>query len=257
MAGYRFAHRNHELIGQVFETDAFEGDGPLEVTLVEEGKNGALNLYQVRERAMSLTLDEDTFGSLVGKGYIPIVTHSLGVMPPVGDASTALSVAALLAMQAVRIVLPRTKAAAPGEILAARHRLRDHLPPFWSAMLKLSIELRARIRDVNSETKMAAEVRDLVDTTVRPALIDLQTKLERERRQWAYRILAPLQKGLRLIIGNPPISQQQLITTALVLGSDVAMSAAEHMRTVEALKQEAGLTFLLETQKALAESDAG
>jgi len=45
------------------------------------------------------------------------------------------------------------------------------------------------------------------------------------------------------------LTQQQLITSALVLGADVASSTIENMRTIEALKREAGLTFLLNADK--------
>jgi hypothetical protein len=255
-AGQSFAIRNHELFGPVFETDAFEEGDPFEVTLVEE-RHGGPNLYRVATRPLQVTLDEETFPEMIGKGYLPVLTHSLGVPATIADATSALSVAALLAMQAVKIVLPRTKSAAPADILEARDRLRDHLPPFWSAMLKLTNQLRDRIEHAQSAAEIGAETRDMVDTIVRPAVIDLEHKLVRERKQWAYRILSPIQKGLRLLVGNPPVTQQQLITSALVLGSDVVMSAAENMRTIEALKQEAGLTFLLETQRAFEGNDAG
>ena len=159
-------------------------------------------------------------------------------------------------MKSVEMVFPRTKPAHPQVILEARDRLSDQLPPFWSAMLKLSVELRGRIRDCKSSEEIVREGQELVDTMVRPALIDLRQKLIKERREWFYRILSPVQKSLRLLIGNPPLTQQQLFTNALLLGADVAMTASKNMRQIEALKGEAGLTFLLDLQRELDQSAA-
>ena len=118
-------------------------------------------------------------------------------------------------------------------------------------MLKLSVELRRRIEGKTRSEELHREVGDLVDTLIRPALIDLVKKLEMDRKDWFYKILAPVQRGLRLLVGNPPLTQQQLITSALVLASDVTMSAAENMRAIEALKRESGLTYLLDLSEEI------
>jgi hypothetical protein len=70
-----------------------------------------------------------------------------------------------------------------------------------------------------------------------------------DRKLWFYKILSPVQTGLRLIAGNPPLSQQQLITNPLVLAADVTAKASDHLRTIDALKANAGLTYLLELDK--------
>ena len=98
------------------------------------------------------------------------------------------------------------------------------------------------------------EAQFLVDTIVMTTVIDLQ-KMLKDKKDWFYRILSAVQKGIRLMVGNPPLTQQQLLTSALILGSDVIMSAAENLRTIEALKQEAGLTFLLQAEKILSKDD--
>jgi hypothetical protein len=86
---------------------------------------------------------------------------------------------------------------------------------------------------------------------VRPAAIDLAAKLEKERKDWFYKILSPVRTGLRLLIGNPPLTQQQLLSSALVLASDTCVSVAENMRAIEALKSEAGLSYLLDLAEIL------
>lgn len=167
------------------------------------------------------------------------------------DDITAKELASILAMKSVEMLFPPTKDVEPDLILEARYKLSDQLPPFWSAMFKLTKDLKTLIKDCNSESELIKEGVFLVDTVVRPALIDLSTKMEKERKDWFYKILAPIQKCLRVLVGNPPVTQQQLITSALVLSSDVAMSAAENMRTIEKLKSEAGLTYLLDLSKLI------
>ena len=233
----------------VFETEMFPSSEPLEVELIKKGLPGKKNLYRVNRRSLEMVSeDNETIPRLLNSGYIPLVTNvHLGeaYSQQLDDMSTK-QLAALLGMASVSLILPRTRAAHPDVILEARERLSNHLPPFWSSMLKLTEELKRRIADRRTFDKVLKDTQDLVDATVLPALVDLQSKMEKERKQFFYRILAPIQKGLRLLVGNPPITQQQLLTNALILGSDVAMSAAGHMQTIEALKNEAGLTFLLQ-----------
>jgi hypothetical protein len=199
--------------------------------------------------------DEEYFPKLIANGYVPVVGHFHGILPVAQrpNAITTKQLAALLAMKSVEMVLPRTKRAPPDVILEARERLRDQLPPFWSTMLKASVELRKFVAESTTSGELAREAIDFVDRAVRPAVIDLATKLEMDRKDWFYKILSPVRSGLRFLVGNPPLTQQQLLTTALVLASDTCVSVAENMRAVEALKREAGISYLLELSKVMTE----
>lgn len=245
----QFIFANGLLFPDVFETPLFENGQPLEITLVKKGKPGKKNLYKGTPKPLLLTEnDEDSLPSLLSKGYVPVVGHRLHEVPlqKAVDNTSAKQLAALLGMTSISVLFPETKAAEPEVILEARERLSDHLPPFWSSMLKLSIDLKARIEDCRNTKEIFEETQDLVDTTVRPALIDLNSKMQKERKNFFYKILSSTYRGLRLMVGNPPLTQQQLLTNALILGSDVVMSSAGNMKVIEALKEDAGLTFLLE-----------
>lgn len=255
--GIRFALAYDSLFPEVFETQFYKGG---EVTAINKDEsNTEKNVFRATI-AMDLDFDEedDDFPRLLSQGYIPVVDNNWGnQMPHKGmDEMSARQIAALLAMESIDIIFPKTRGVHPEIILEARERLSDHLPPFWSAMLKLSVEMKSRIKECKSSKETFGESQYLVDTLVLPALIDLQQKMLKEKKDWFYKILSPIQKGLRVMVGKPPLTQQQLITNALVLGSDVLVSAAENMRAIESLKQEAGLTFLLEAQKILAGDEA-
>jgi hypothetical protein len=255
--GIRFALMYQSLFPEVFETRFYDGSMSTRIDPKKEN-------HPEPTRTISVTMelefsdDESEFPRLLSSGYIPVIDNNWGEhMPANGlDDLSVRQMASLLAMKSIEIVFPKTRGVHPEVILEARERLSDHLPPFWSAMLKLSVEMRGRIKECKSVKDIFSESQALVDSLVMPSLIDLQQKMIREKRDWFYRILSPIQKGLRIMVGNPPLTQQQLLTNALVLGGDVLMSAAENMRTIEALKQEAGLTFLLEAQRIFSRDDA-
>ncbi|HEX8437000.1 hypothetical protein, partial [Archangium sp.] len=250
----KFSRQNIPLYGEVFETSMYPDGEPLHAELIKKGGPGQLNTYRVYPKPLTLIGgDKEQIPTLIQKGYIPLV-GSFGPSSRGSNSSkeqTAKQLAALLAMKSVEMIFPATKGVDPKLILEARDRLSDHLPPFWAAMLKLSIELRARIKDCKSPEEVFREADFMVDTLVRPAAIDLKRKIELERKKWFYKILMPIQAGLRLLIGKPILTQQQLLTSALILGADVALASAENMKIIEALKNEAGLTFLLEAGDTL------
>jgi len=248
---FRFVQGYASLFGDVFQTNAFEEALPYKAELVRQGAPGELNTYKVTTQPMIMTDDEELYPRLISEGYVPIVTYTGGRATGGNKLNehTTKQLAALLAMKSVEMLFPRTRAARPDVILEAREKLRDHLPQFWSSMFKLTSDMRKLIKEQRDQTALVLEAENLVDATVRPALLDLRHKIEAERKQWFYRILSPIQKGLRLMIGNPPLTQQQLITNALVLASDAASAGADHLRTIEALKEDSGITFLLELDK--------
>jgi hypothetical protein len=224
------------LLDGVFETDLFDSKPSVWV----KGESTAV--------VVRIVDSGDRLSERIREGYVPVV----GEFDPGYwrgadlDRPTAEQLATLLAMKSIELVLPRFKGAHPETILEARYRLSDHLPPFWSAMLKLTIELRSRIKDSSSSAEVVREAGELVQTIVRPSLIDLQEKLKHDRRDWFYRVLSPLHKGLRLLAGAPPLTPPQLASAAILLASDVASSTAESLRLIDRFKRESGLTFLME-----------
>ena len=94
-----------------------------------------------------------------------------------------------------------------------------------------------------------------MDDTVRPALLDLKRKIGLDRKSWFYRILSPVSNEIRLLAGNPQMTRGQVLTSALALAVDVAMSVSPHSREIDSLKHDSGLTMVLEAEKMFAEDD--
>ena len=223
----------------------------LSVELLKKGPPGQKNLYKVTENPLVVSTEaEDELYRHLSQGHIPIVGGIVQASSQ-SRSSSSMEIATALAIKAVAMVLPGTKAAEEQVILEARNRLKDHLPPFWSSMLKLSAELRARLDSRQDKTTLQREVDDAVTMTVRPALIDLVSKLEKERKSWFYRILSPLAKGLRVLAGKPPTDLATLVSSSLVTASDVCLDVAQQLRKVEALKNDTGLIYCVELHKVM------
>ena len=87
-------------------------------------------------------------------------------------------------MKAVALTLPTMKPANSETILEAREQLRDLLPPFWGAMFKLSTYFKEHLEQGSPLQDIDQECEDYIDATVRPALIELNSKLNKERKEF-------------------------------------------------------------------------
>lgn len=251
--GRSFLFKYHELFPEVFETDLLEDGEAFEVELVEEGvSKGGLNQYRVRPSPMTLTEGGmSSISGLLARGYVPVV-GAYGPAPSAADPTpSAKRLASLLAMEAVDLVVPATRAVESGLILEARDRLTDELGLFWAAMFRLTRELAQHARDPAADPDLISEARFLVDTAVRPSLLELHRRLELERKKWFHRILLPVKSGLRLAVGRPPITHYDLLTSALMMGLEIGAAAHEHDEAVNSLRSSAGLTFLLRAHEEL------
>jgi hypothetical protein len=239
------------LIGEVFHSSLCPNDEVFDVKLIKKGTTGKKNLYSVKPNPLRVcTGGLEELDDLISRGAIPVIGkyHTGSTMPSKkGPASKYL--ASLLAMKSVELVLPQMKAVNAETILEARERLKDYLPPFWSSMLKLSVEFKARVTDGMSSVDLQRECGEIINTTVRPTLIDLNQKLLKERRNWFYKIITPVARGLKVIAGRPPLTTADLISSSIALGTNMAIDVTEQMLKVNKVSQEAGLTFLLELEK--------
>jgi hypothetical protein len=183
-------------------------------------------------------------------GRIPILSTT-GTFAPISNQPMIdpRGIAASLAISAVAMSLPATKAANETEILEAREKLRDHLPPFWAAMLKLSADLAKKLGANASAKDVQREVSASVNTIVRPALIELLRKLDLEKKDRFKNILRSAAGAMRVLAGKPPTDLAGLVSGSIMAGTDVALDFADQLRKIENLKRESGLTYLIEAAK--------
>lgn len=242
---------NALLFPSVFKCSLLPDGEVLSVKLVEKGMPGQLNKYQATKNPLMVATDAgDEFSKLLSGGRVPVLLSNFHFPTTPGmGAPNAQQIAANIALNTVAMVLPGTRAAEAGEIMEAREKLSDHLPSFWSSMLKLSSQVTAKIDKELSAEEIQNEIQNLLSTTVKPALIDLVEKLEKERKTKFRKILTAGTKGLRVLAGKPPTDLAGLISGSLLVGADASIEFANHLRNIEALKQESGMSYLIELDK--------
>lgn len=193
--------------------------------------------------------DMDRIAELIAEGAVPVVGEEC-VELDLADAGLQSSrVAALLALNSVRLVLPHTRKAPAEDILETRERLKDHLPPFWASMLRASTEFQGLIRQGASPETLERECAEYVNTHVRPNLIDLSTKLERERHSWFYRIINPVSDGLSLALSRSSLSIPDLILIGIQTMASTARSVVQG-----GVSQDPALAYLIKLDKTLAQT---
>lgn len=247
----RFVRYYSPLFGEVLHSSIFPSSEVFDVQLVKKGLLGKKNLYRVKMNPLVVSTGSlNELDNLISRGAVPVLDkYRVGANRSSDETLRPRYLASLLAMKSVELILPQTKPADGKTILEARERLKDYLPPFWSSMLKLSIEFKARLNEGTSALDLERECEDIIDTTVRPALIDLNQELLKERKNWFHKIITPVAKGLKVMVGKPPVTTADLISSGLALGANVTLDVADQIRKANAISQESGLTFLLELEK--------
>ncbi len=255
-----FFVRYHELVGPFIKTDFFKNSEVLNVKLIEERMPREKNRYRVSVNPLNVSLSgEEEPLNLVPNGAVPVVCDSsyklykaLTTSQGMKDTDiNARALACILAMKSIELVIPPTKPANAETILEARYKLRDYLPPFWSAMLKLSVDLRKRISDGMTIDLILYEGQELVDTTVLPALFELNQKLNAERKGWFDKIIYPVTNGMKLLIGNPQLTFEGIARAGLYSSLDIVDGLYSQKRAVDIIKQENSLAYLLKVDKFL------
>jgi len=241
--------RYSSLFPDIFQTDLVPKNEPFDVKLIKKGEPGKTNLYSVSLTPMRVTMGD--YGNLqkeLNSNSIPIILsgHSIQSLRNSSEILQNRSIAAILAMKSVEMLLPTFKAVDAEVILEARDKLGDQLPAFWSTMLKFSIDAKKIFSSSESYENSLRECQNIVDTTIRPTLIDLNNKLELERKNWFYKILFPVAKTIKLIAGKPQMTTQDMLTTSLSLSASLAKDYFDHKRKVDELQNEAGITYLFE-----------
>ena len=247
MQAQHFFIRNHELLGDVIKSDMLPDNEPFKVELIKKGNVGELNTYAVREKELQVSLDGlQQMNNLIDQGAFPIVgKYHIDLNENHKEAFCSKSLASLLAMKSVELVIPAMKEVEPEIILEARDRLKDQLPLFWASMLKLSTKLKSEINQDMKPNDIFFETQEIVDTTVLPALVELKSKIYKDKKSWFYKILNPAFDSVKMFMGNPKLTTENLVITGLTTGMNITSNFIEQEYEIQKIKKEAGLTFLL------------
>jgi hypothetical protein len=128
----------------------------------------------VREKELQVSLDGlQQMNNLIDQGAFPIVgKYYIDLNENHKEVFCSKSLASLLAIKSVELAIPAMKEVEPKMILEARDCLKDQLPLFWTSMLKLFMKLKSEINQDMKHNDIFFETREIVDTTVLPALVE-------------------------------------------------------------------------------------
>ncbi len=234
-------------------TDLYPDGEIYDAKLVKKGPPGGKNTYEVSRKGMVVATGVDVVGKLdefVSRRAVPLLSGKFGKLDSSASKLRPQYLSSLLAMKTVELTLPGMKSVHPEIILEARERLRDLLPPFWGTMLRLSTDFSKCLEQGQALHDIERECEDYIDTNVRPALIELNSKLEKDRKSWFHKILSLTAKETKLIIGKPPLTVADLVSSGLQLGANVALDIAQS----DTALHEPGLTYLIELDKLIRKS---
>lgn len=201
----------------------------------------------MREKELQVSLDGlQKMNNLIDQGAFPIVgKYHIDLNENHKEVFCSKSLASLLAMKSVELVIPAMKEVEPEIILETRDRLKDQLPLFWASMLKLSTKLKSEINQDMKPNDIFFETQEIVDTTVLPALVELKNKIYKDKKSWFYKILNPAFDSVKMFMGNPELTTENLVITGLTTGMNITSNFIEQEYEIQKIKKEAGLTFLL------------
>lgn len=174
--------------------------------------------------------------------------------PSLGDVpykNNAKALATLLALEGLRLVLPKLPSLPPVEIAELRHETKDIVRPFRTSMLKLSKELNSAITSEATLEEVQKIAKFICETTVLPQLEDLKAYLaEPSKTRW--------QRGVDLIKSVPELVTNFITVDPLTASGKALLKIAEVLVGVQKEADEksenlrrGGLHYLLKVEQTI------
>ena len=239
----------------VINSSMYKDNKPVEIEMVKKGKPGELNTYEITLLTPQVTMNaSQQLNQMIKTGKVPIL-GSPHVQPQnaktQSEGFTPSQLASKLALRSLNLVLPETKPLDDKTILEARDRLRDYLLPFWASMLRLTSYHRSLLDENVSSPDIERECNFIIETEVRPKLIDLKQKMLKERKGWFGKIVTHVADGVKIFAARPPLTTTDLLATAVAAGTNITLDTITESLKLGSSTQQSGLTLLIELEKYL------
>ena len=155
----------------------------------------------------------------------------------------------ILAEECIRISLPQCQDISAEDILTAREKLKDVLVPFRMSMQKMSINLRAAIKDGTGIEDIRSEAKFIVESSIEPALFDMKQKIEIDRDKLWLKVFGSIVSWIPFVAkAFLAPSPDHIYKTMVKMYGDVGKIADSANEAV--LTKEAGLSYLLGVGKS-------
>jgi hypothetical protein len=125
------------------------------------------------------------------KHNTPLVNDSGLPVPglPLSPKDNAKLLATILAIESVKLALPKLKPLMPKELVEFRAETSQYVKPFRVAMLRLAKDLNAALESDMKLHDVQKQAQFLVETTVYPELCELEAMLTDPSKSWRKRVI--------------------------------------------------------------------
>jgi len=254
-------HYNTLFDAGVINCSLFEDNQPIKVKLVRKGKPGELNTYAVSPNPQIVTTHGiEELNQMVENGKVPILGYphvQLGNVETESEKFTAPQFASILALRSLNLVLPQTKPVDSETILGSTGKTQR---PYITFLVfnALSYRCYRSLLDQNISTSdIERECEFIIDTHVRPKLIDLNQKIIKERKGWFGKIITHAADGVKIFAAKPPLTTTDLLTTAVAAGANITLAIISESMKLGTSTKQSGLTLLIELDKYLRNRKSG
>jgi len=186
------------------------------------------------------------------KHKIPLVNDSTLPVPgiPVTSKDNAKLLATILAIESVKLALPKLKALTPQQLQEFRAETAGYVKPFRVAMLRLAKELNGALTSDMNLQDVQRQAQFLVETTVYPQLHELEGVLNDPRKPW-YKRAVDLARAAPAMATNF-VTMPKGIALAKLLGeiAKVLADVRDEQLDKENRLSRSGIYYLLKLRKA-------
>ena len=178
---------------------------------------------------------------------LPLINDSSLPVPgvPCSPKNDAKLLSMILAIESVRLALPKLKPMTPQMLQEFRAETAEYVKPFRMAMLRLSKELNCALTSDIPLNEVQKHAKFIVDTTVYPQLTELEAAINNRDKSW-YRWAVDLARAVPTLAGNC-MTMPRNIAFAKFFGDigKVLVDVRDKQLDVENERLRSGLYFLL------------
>lgn len=157
--------------------------------------------------------------------------------------------ATVLAVEAVRLALPKLPAVSFEELADFRAETAPLVKPFRASMLRLSKDLNSAIRSDATLADVRREAKFLVETTVQPDLDDLREQLTRPSRPWYRRAIGALKDAPELALNFTTLPTNIAVAKLLARMTELLVDVRdEQVGGAEGAVKRGALHYLLKVE---------
>lgn len=162
---------------------------------------------------------------------------------------TALS--SIMAFECIKLMLPKIKMMPSREIMDFRHETKEFIKPFRMEMLKLAKDLNSEIKPEMTVEEIRKEAAFLAETTVIPALNELEQNLNNPSKPWYERAMDTVKDTPQMVAAFATMPTNLAVANMLGKLGSVLVDVNHAQKEKEKKIKRTGFYYLLKLKNQL------